>query len=76
MASNKLYKPGQLITVVCKESIILCRVTKRDHLLFKCRDCKMTNGRYVFFELCGNINCFRLSSHCYPKVIKRWKKQT
>ena len=76
MASNKLYKPGQLITVVCKESTMLCRITKRNHFRNTCIECEKINGIYISDEICVNMACARLGLRCYPKVIKRWIKQT
>lgn len=74
MASNKLYKPGQLITVKSKEGTMLCRVIKRTPLMGVCKECIENNGIAIAMEICENLRCNMLGFNNYPKLIKKLKK--
>ena len=74
MGSSKLYKPGQLITVKCKERTILCRITKKSPGVDVCRECVANNGRETTGEICINFRCNMLGFNNYPKLIKTCKK--
>lgn len=74
MASNKLYKSGQLITVKCGKSTMLCRVTKRAPLVDVCKECVENNGIAIAMEICDNLKCNMLGFNNYPKLVKQCKK--
>lgn len=74
MASNKLYKPGQLITVKCKERTMLCRVTKRSPNVDVCKECVENNDIGIAMEICENLKCNMLGFNNYPKLVKKCKK--
>lgn len=81
MASSKLYKPGQLITVkyndyiTQEEGSILCRVTKKTTADI-CKECIENNGRERAIEICGSLKCYMLGLNNYPKLVKKCEKQT